>query len=356
MKEDRIPFDLDGFSGEEIKKKITGFIECVVDDAGVDGVIIGLSGGIDSTVSAYLAVEALNSWNVHGFILPSKKNLQDNTLDAVEVAKDLKINYNKINIQQLLDDFVSAISDETKKDSNQRSIGNIVARLRMAILYFEANKRNYLVLGTSNRTELLLGYFTKYGDGGVDLLPLGDLYKTEVRKLAEYLDIQRKIIYKQSTAGLWSGQTDRSELGGSYKEIDTVFKYIFDKNKDINEVVDITGIEKEDIDRYMGKYRDSTHKRQPPPTPDTYPEKEKENDVLKSGTITKSTTDSGLSDAQIHHLLEVLNKRPSSYADYNAREWTPELLQDYMLGVFEEKYSKRYIKRLLSALDYSKDY
>ncbi len=347
----KFPFE-EEFNGSKIEQKIIDFINQFLEEADANGVIVGLSGGIDSTVSTTLAVKALGSWKVHGMILPTKRNKQENIQDAVEVAENLNIEYQKTDIEPLLESFLSIT--EGNNERYDLAVGNSATRLRMALEYFEANKKNYIVLGTTNRTERLLGYFTKYGDGGVDLLPIGDIYKTEVRKLAKNLNISEKIIEKQPTGGLWEGQTDLSELGESYRKIDSIFKLIFDRNKDTDEVANLLNIETKTINKYLKMYQESTHKRESPPTPDTYPTQKQETSIQPE--INPSGKDSGITDAQMHHLLEVLSKRPSELEGYQAREWTPELLQDYILGVFGEEYSRRYIKRLMSALGHSEDY
>lgn len=199
-------------------KKIAEFIGKKVDEAKVNGVIIGLSGGLDSSVAAALSVRALGKEMILGLIMPSPTTNPDDTRDAEELARSLDIQYKKIPLEPILEAFRGSL------ELDKVAYGNLMARVRMILLYYYANLNNLLVVGTGNKSELSVGYFTKYGDGGCDILPLGDLYKTEVRKLARELVIPEKIIEKTPAAGLWEGQTDEGELGIKYEELDKVLK------------------------------------------------------------------------------------------------------------------------------------
>ena len=203
-------------------KKITKIIESFIKEKtkGFNGVVIGISGGIDSTVVAYLAVNALGKDKVHGLMMPYEKN--SNTEDGIKIAKILGIRCWYFDIKPMVKSF----EEETGFFGDNISKGNLMARIRMSLLYGVANKNNMLVLGTSNKSEILTGYFTKFGDGGVDLEPIGDLYKTDVWKLAKYLGIDEKIINKTPSAELWKGQTDEKELGMNYPTLDKVLKGI----------------------------------------------------------------------------------------------------------------------------------
>lgn len=182
--------------------------------------VIGLSGGIDSTVVAYLVAQAISPNQVYGLILPSQTNQPSDQSDAEVIAQKLGIHYETI----LIDPLVTCFKESTTFYSTPLTLGNLKARIRMSLLYGKANQVNGLVVGTGNKSELLSGYFTKYGDGGVDLLPLGDLYKTQVWKLAQELGVPNQIIDKPPTAGLWPGQTDEAELGLSYQTLDTILE------------------------------------------------------------------------------------------------------------------------------------
>lgn len=228
-------------------QKITKFIQKQV---GNKPVVLGLSGGIDSALVAYLAVQALGNKKVFGLILPSSTNtIQDLEL-AKLVAKKLKIKSSVINIDNIIQSYTNIL----KQKSNKTLIGNLKARTRMTLLYSKANELNGMVLGTGNKTELMIGYFTKHGDGGVDLLPIGDLYKTQVRQLSQYLHIPQEIIDRPPTAGLWDGQTDEAEIGLTYEMLDQILETI-EKKKDLNKFA------KADIYKVKNLIKNSEHKR-----------------------------------------------------------------------------------------------
>ncbi len=244
-----------------IKDKIAAFIKSKVRESGAQGAVIGLSGGIDSTLTAYLTVYALGPDNVLGLMLPEKGVTSKHDMDdAVEVAKLLGIEHKVIEISSVLKAFSLTIPDfnSAKKTAN----GNLKARTRMCILYYHANLMHRMVMGTGNKTELLLGYFTKYGDGGVDIEPIGGLYKTHVRELARHMGIAAKIIDKTPTAGLWPGQTDENELGVSYEMADRILAMLVDENKDVFLVK--KKFPPEIVDRLAARISSNEHKRMPP--------------------------------------------------------------------------------------------
>lgn len=235
----------------QLRRKIVEFIK---DYAGQKPVVLGLSGGIDSAVCAYLAVEALGKDHIFGLIMPSPSNSDKDTRLAKEMAEILNIKYQEINLAGILQSFQQA--GELFKDD--KSFGNLKARVRMSLLYGLANKIDGLVVGTGNKTELMVGYFTKYGDGGVDLLPLGDLYKTEVRELAKHLGLPPEIIDRPPTAGLWAGQTDEGELGITYDKLDKILNAI-ENNQHLSE---FSAAEVKLVERYMSQAK---HKQDMPP-------------------------------------------------------------------------------------------
>jgi|SRR5659263_72120 len=246
----------------EIEDKIVAFISSKVSGSAANGAVIGLSGGIDSSLTAYLTVSALGKENVLGLLLPEKGiSSKQDIDDAIEVANILGIDYKIIEISPILVSFSSAIPvfDSKAKTAN----GNLKARTRMCILYYHANLMGRMVVGTGNKTELLLGYFTKYGDGGVDIEPIGDLYKTQVRSLSKYMGIPARIIEKTPTAGLWPGQTDESELGVSYEMADQILTMLVDEKKNISDIKSLfpPGI----VDKLAARISSSGHKRMPPP-------------------------------------------------------------------------------------------
>jgi NAD+ synthase len=207
---------------KELAEGIAIWLEDYAEAAGADGYIVGLSGGVDSATAAALAVRGVGKDRVCGLIMPVKSKFAD-YVDAKVVAEWLGIDYSWIDLGYALDCFLSCnriVKDGKYLTYADLAVANTKPRLRMATLYLHANTHNYLVLGTGNRSELEIGYFTKYGDGGVDVLPLGDLYKTEVWELARYLGVPQEIIDRPPSAGLWEGQTDEEEIGMSYQELD----------------------------------------------------------------------------------------------------------------------------------------
>lgn len=205
----------------KVEKILITWIKDKVKKAGAKGAVIGLSGGIDSAVTSLLSKKAFPD-NTLGLIMPCNSNTQD-TEDARLEAEKFNINYKIKDLSPIFENFLATMEVEKDFNRNNLAIANIKPRLRMTTLYYYASKYNYLVLGTDNWSELKIGYFTKYGDGGVDLTPLGSLVKTEVRKLADHLNISKRIINKSPSAGLWQGQTDEKEMGFSYETLD---KYI----------------------------------------------------------------------------------------------------------------------------------
>lgn len=201
-----------------MKQAIIDFLKSQLQDKPA---ILGLSGGVDSAVVAALLVQAVPPSQVYSYYLPSESNAPSDLHDSKQLAKQLGIHYETIPIDPLVAAYQAQLGT-----LSQMGLGNLKARIRMTILYAQANQLGGLVVGTGNKTELQLGYFTKYGDGGVDLLPIAHLYKTEVWALAKTLDIPQSIISKPPTAGLWPGQTDEQELGISYAVADQILQAI----------------------------------------------------------------------------------------------------------------------------------
>ncbi len=201
----------------EIAEKLTDWIRQRLSASGTKGVVLGLSGGIDSAVVAALAQRACGN-NVLGLIMPCHSDPQD-AADAGLVAEALNLETKTIDLTQAYDSLLLALGEPSGERS--LALANIKPRLRMITNYFHAQKLGYLVAGTGNRSELTIGYFTKHGDSGCDILPIGGLVKHQVWDLARYLDIPDKIIDKAPSAGLWPDQTDEGEMGLSYTELDS---------------------------------------------------------------------------------------------------------------------------------------
>jgi len=189
---------------------------------GVAGLVVGMSGGIDSSVVAVLSKAAFPD-DVLGLLLPCYSS-QIDLEHASEVANKFEIPTRLIKLDSVFDALTHLLPDsELNPDTKKIAEANLKPRLRMMTLYYFASRLNYLVAGCGNRCELEIGYFAKYGDGGVDLLPLGNLVKSQVRELAHYLGIPREIINKPPSAGLWNGQTDEQEMGLTYEQLDLYF-------------------------------------------------------------------------------------------------------------------------------------
>ncbi|MGM0399467.1 MAG: NAD+ synthase [Halobacteriota archaeon] len=265
---------------DQRRRSLEAFVRGLVDDADATGVVVNLSGGIDSSVTASLAVESLGSDQVTGLVLPATPTPTTDVDDALHLAEELVIDYRVVDLQPIVERFMALLQDRegngraagTGADSvtatdRRAAVGNLAARARMAVAYFEANVTERLVLGTGNRTELELGYFTKYGDGGVDALPIGNLYKTQVRDLATVLDVPTHIVEKPPTAGLWEGQTDEAELGATYPVIDAVLHGLLDRALPVGDVADELDLEETEVDRIATLVDGAEHKRRMPPTP-----------------------------------------------------------------------------------------
>jgi NAD+ synthase len=206
-------------STAETADRLVEWLRKEVQAAGCRGLVFGLSGGVDSSVVAVLAKRACQDEHL-GVIMPIHSDPSDKG-DALLLVEQFHLNHRDVDLSSAYDAFLEAIGESVPETvKNNLPLSNIKPRLRMATVYYHAARRRYLVAGTGNRSEPTVGYFTKYGDGGVDLLPLGHLVKHEVQELAEHLGVPRSIIEKPPSAGMWEGQTDENELGFSYEELD----------------------------------------------------------------------------------------------------------------------------------------
>ena len=204
---------------EQVAARITLWIREKVLAAGCKGVVAGMSGGVDSSITALLCQRAFPQ-NMLGLVMPCHSNPKDEE-HARLVAERFSLPVKKVNLEPVFDTLLKVLPDDgSQPASSQLAEANLKARLRMLTLYYYANRLRYMVAGSSNRSELTVGYFTKYGDGGVDILPLGNLAKGQVKELAQFLGIPQPIIDKPPSAGLWTGQTDEGELGFSYSQLD----------------------------------------------------------------------------------------------------------------------------------------
>jgi len=226
--------------------------------------VLGLSGGVDSSTVAALAAKAVGSERVVALIMPdSTSTPKEDVEDAEALAIHLGIRF----VVSPIDSLLSAASSSLPFfDPNDRvALGNVKARLRMVMLYYAANRLGGLVLGSGDRSEMLLGYFTKYGDGAADLFPIGDLYKTQVRYLARHLGVPDAIAFKPSSPRLWPGQTAEGELGFSYEVADQVLYAVFDLGYSAEEAAKAVGAPLPLVENLLRRVRDTEHKRRLPP-------------------------------------------------------------------------------------------
>jgi NAD+ synthase len=251
---------------EIVQNEIIDFIRSETHKAGVDGAVIGISGGIDSALTAALTVKALGKDKVLGIHMPeSGLTPSTDSEDAKTLADWLGIEFQTIDISEIILAFMASVPESEAADKLTR--GNLKARVRMSLLYFHANQLNRMVMGTGNKTEIILGYFTKYGDGGVDLEPIGGLYKTEVWELSRRIGVPESLITKKPSAGLWAGQTDEAELGISYVKVDQVLRML-ELNEAPETILNTLGISIEQLNSVMKRIERSEHKRKAAPVPE----------------------------------------------------------------------------------------
>ncbi len=246
-----------------VVNRIAAWLRDRLDDSGAECLVFGLSGGVDSAVTAAVAVQAHGAEYTLGVLMPCHSMSEDAAL-AQLVADAFEIETMLVDLGDSYDALISALPPS----DHPLASANIKPRLRMTTLYYLAQTHNYLVLGSGNKTELMVGYFTKYGDGGVDLLPLGDLYKTEVWALARELGVPKAVVERAPSAGLWPGQTDEGEMGITYEALDRVLKAIAKG--------DTGHIEPVILAKVQQMITRSAHKRAMPPIFDVDDEKNEE--------------------------------------------------------------------------------
>ncbi len=238
-----------------IKRFITGQLTA----SGMKGFVLGLSGGIDSAVSAVLAVEAIGNDKVLGIMMPYRTSSDNSLSDAKALAKHLNISTRQIEISPMIDAYFPTINDDIKLRA-----GNKMARERMSILFDIAAETSRLVLGTGNRTEICLGYTTWYGDSACSINPIGELYKTEVREIARYFELPDSIISKPPSADLWAGQTDEKEIGVTYELIDRLLECLIDQGTTSMSQLEAQGFSSTDISKVVSLLNRNWFKRQLP--------------------------------------------------------------------------------------------
>lgn len=253
------------FNPSKAKEKIVDFIRKKVEEANADGLVLGLSGGLDSSTATYLSVEALGKDRFKAIFMPEEGVTREKSVeDAYKVAEDLEIELKEIEISPMIKTFEENF-DLGKEE--KKATANLKARTRMIITYHYANLYNYLVVGGSNKTEINCGYFTKFGDGASDLKPIGPLYKTQVRELARELGVPENIIQKSPTADLWKGQKDKDELGLSYDKIDRIYAGL-ENDLSPEDIAETVGVKKSEVQDFIKRKRNSQHKIEPAPIPE----------------------------------------------------------------------------------------
>jgi len=241
------------------RKILTGFIQSEITRVGFSKGVVNLSGGLDSALSCALAAEALGPENVLALRLPYRTSSPESLEHAQMVIEQFKVQSETIDITDMVNPFI-------QRDPHMSNVrkGNIMARARMIILYDQTEAFNGLAIGTSNKTEILLGYSTLWGDSAAAMNPIGDLYKTQARQLARAMDIPSVIIDKPPSADLWAGQTDENELGFTYEEVDRLLYLLVDQRYSPQECVD-AGFEQQFVEKVVTRIRRNQFKRMLPP-------------------------------------------------------------------------------------------
>ena len=243
---------------KDVHNELVKFLRENFKKTGFSKAVLGLSGGIDSALVAYLLRDALGKENVLAIMMPYKSSNPDSLNHAKLLIEDLKINSKTIEITDMIDAYF-----KNEKDASSLRMGNKMARERMSILFDYSSKENALVVGTSNKTEIYLGYSTQFGDSACALNPIGDLYKTNIWDLSRYLKIPNELIEKKPSADLWEGQTDEQEMGLTYKEADQVLYRMLEENKTVKEIL-AEGFSKDLVDNILKRINRSEYKRRMP--------------------------------------------------------------------------------------------
>jgi NAD+ synthase len=252
------PNTLEELLGQDYKKisnKIEKFISAYISKSSAKGLVIGLSGGLDSSVVLKLSVNALGRSNVLGLVMPSDITPGEDTTHAIDLAKELRIRYHIIDIHPIVQKFEEVLPE------NKEARGNLMARIRMSILYYYAGVNRYLVAGTSDKSEVQIGYFSKFGDGAADIMPIAVLYKTQVRALARYLGVPAVIVQKKSSPRLWENHLAEEEIGMDYEIIDQILHLLVDKKISPRDVIRNLGVSTKHVNKVKGMIEKNLHKR-----------------------------------------------------------------------------------------------
>ncbi len=252
---------------EETLNRITRRLKKFLQENNLSEAVMGLSGGVDSSTTLMILTRTLPKDNIYVYILPSRTTSKEslNLAEKMIEVSGVK-NVRRIDISPILDRYISALGLDPNNPRDKVAIGNTAARIRMSILYAEANRMgDAAVIGTGDKSEWLIGYFTKYGDGGADVFPIGGIYKTQLREFAKWLGVPEEIAYRPSTPELWEGQTAEGELGMTYDEIDPILYLAIDLCYSIDEIVEELGVEREKVELVLKRVEESEHKRRLPP-------------------------------------------------------------------------------------------
>ncbi|MEO9320011.1 MAG: NAD+ synthase [Nitrososphaera sp.] len=246
-----------------IASSLAGFVKRYIASSNSGGVVVGLSGGLDSSAVATICVRAIGADRVYGLIMPAAATPEQDINDAAGLARSLGIRYDTPRLEDIVSEFQSALPGS----SDNKPLGNLTSRIRMSVLYYYAAVNKMLVAGTTDKSELLIGYFTKYGDGAADIEPIASLYKSQVRALGKFLKVPDEILQKKSSPRLWQNQLAEEEIGIDYETIDSVLYLLVDKKMDKNKISRKLGIDSNTIDKITGMVLSSAHKRKTPPFP-----------------------------------------------------------------------------------------
>ncbi len=246
---------VDSQNYSKTSKQIERFISDYVLRASAKGIVIGLSGGLDSSAVLKLSANALGSQYVFGLIMPISVTPQEDIRHAIELAEALRVEYKIIDLDPIIEEYRKVLPDD------KRAKGNLAARVRMSILYYHAFLRGYLVAGTGDKSEYYIGYFTKHGDGGADIMPIAHLYKTQVRALARYLGVSDAIVQKKSSPRLWANHLAEEEIGMNYEVVDSILHLMVDRKEKPAEIAKRLQIPREQVDKIKDMVDKSAHKR-----------------------------------------------------------------------------------------------
>jgi len=247
--------EIEGQDYPSITKNIEEFLKNQVESTKADGLILGLSGGVDSSVIAVLCSRVLKDKTLALIMPDSEISPKIETENALNLVHKLGIDYKLIDINLIINSYSKYL------EPNDFAKGNLRARVRANILYYYANSKNYLVLGSGDKSEWLIGYFTKFGDGASDLMPIISLYKTQVKKIAEYIGVPQEIISMKSSPNLWKDHFAEKEIGVNYEDTDSILYCLFDKKLTIQETINKSEITKQTVEKIFQLYKNSEHKR-----------------------------------------------------------------------------------------------